>query len=146
MEESDDEFPNYRINREDNQILPSVTNTPTLVLKEEPTDDYIHSYQPRTKHSAPLKTPTMRLIDEPTDDEFENSQQTSVNNEFDDLFDDEANEDLEGEDLLGEPTNDLPHLDDFDDAAHDDYDLSDSFIDDGPQPDDSTEDDNDSDN
>ncbi|GJY84668.1 hypothetical protein Tco_0498694 [Tanacetum coccineum] len=105
--ESDDEFPNYRINREDNQILPSVTNTPTLVLKKEPTDDYIHESDEdspirfsRTNNKKPapiIKTPTMRLIDEPTGDEFENSQQTSVKDEFDDLFDDEANEDLEGE-------------------------------------------------
>nr|GEV70648.1 replication protein A 70 kDa DNA-binding subunit B [Tanacetum cinerariifolium] len=110
MEDSDDEFPNYRINREDNQILLSVKNIPSLSLKNEPTNDYIHesdeeismcfSRMTNKKPSPITKRPTMRLIDEPTDDEFENSQPTYVKDEFDNLFYGEANEDLANEDEL----------------------------------------------
>lgn len=88
---------------------------------------------------------TISLIDESKDDEL--AEYTYLDEEFDILFDDEANDDLQvGDEVLDESTNGVPHLDDFIDEAIDDYDYTDSFIDDGPLVDEVTEDDFDSEN
>nr|GEU55242.1 replication protein A 70 kDa DNA-binding subunit B [Tanacetum cinerariifolium] len=155
--DSDEEFPNYRINRSKDEELPSLTQKPTMNHIDKPTyyngeesDDELPLRFNRSKakkRNSILKTPTMRLIDEPIDDEFEQPKPTSLNYDFHYLFDNEADEDLQDEDLVDDASaNGLPHLDDFNEVDDDEYDLNDSFIDDGPQPDDSTEDDNDTDN
>ena len=85
--------------------------------------------------SLKAKKPTNTVIDESTDEDL------GI------FFDDEANDDaVDGEEVLGESTSDLPHLDDFLDDSTDDYDYTDDFIDDGPLVDENKDSNGDSDN
>nr|GEW37077.1 hypothetical protein [Tanacetum cinerariifolium] len=64
-------------------------------------------------------------------DDIDSEEDEATNHEFEQLFDDQAKDDSDDVDAI-------------EDDANDDYDYSDSFIDDGTNEDDSTDDDNDS--
>nr|GFC25600.1 hypothetical protein [Tanacetum cinerariifolium] len=72
----------------------------------------------------------MALIDESTDDDVANPN--DVKDQFDILVNDETDEDIyKGEKLVHETTDEVPHSDESDDRSNE-YDFSDTFIDDGP--------------
>nr|GEW88558.1 pyrophosphatase [Tanacetum cinerariifolium] len=76
------------------------------------------------------KIPTMTHIDESMDDDVANPN--DVKDQFDILLDDEVDDDIyEGEELVHETTNEVLHSDESDDRFNE-YDFSNTFIDDGP--------------
>ncbi|GKF71850.1 hypothetical protein Tco_0207964, partial [Tanacetum coccineum] len=81
---------------------------------------------------------------ESTDDDV--TTPTDVKDQLVILVDDEADDDLHKCDkLVHESMDEVPHSDESDDRPNE-YDLSDSFIDDGPLNDEPKQDDSDSDN
>ncbi|GJV23193.1 hypothetical protein Tco_1375888 [Tanacetum coccineum] len=90
------------------------------------------------------KTCNNCVIDDLIDDDLPDYMQ--IDEEFVNLFDHEANEDVQvADELLEQSADDLTHLDEFEVDATDDYDYMDSFIDDGPLDDEDTETDSDND-
>ncbi|GKC96529.1 hypothetical protein Tco_1161971 [Tanacetum coccineum] len=137
---------------DDEDVLP-LTNT-TIVEENTRNNKNMESYyelpirfkrsKKKSLHFVP-KINKINTIDESTDDDIDLSQK-NIDPEFDYLFDDEAKDDSQHVDCLtDETTYDLPHLNDFDDNANDDYDYSDSFINDEPSDDHSNDSDSHSD-
>ncbi|GJU75855.1 hypothetical protein Tco_1272925, partial [Tanacetum coccineum] len=83
--------------------------------------------------------PTNRVIDDSTDEDV--AEYKYLDEDYENLLDDQGNDDVQVDEFLDASTDELPHLDEF----IDDYDYSDTFIDDGPLVEEATEDDSESD-
>ncbi|GJX79436.1 hypothetical protein Tco_0327585 [Tanacetum coccineum] len=128
------------VSSSDEKLLPLSTK------KEEETDEDFTIRIKRSKNSNLPSIPKkskMVLIDESSDDDVGNH--TYVKHHLDKFFDDSHEHLHKGEELVDGSTDEVPHSDEEDDRSNE-YDLTDSFIDDGPLVEEHAKDDSDIDN